>query len=101
MPHTLRDSLNALTRLRFAKHPPTTRLRSLGGGIRARAFKRDGKVSISKRPASRRLFYCFAAAGCCHCVGVIQQTVDGLQGTLEILPRSSYVPSAKIGGWSQ
>jgi hypothetical protein len=29
--------------------------------------------------------------------GAIQQTVDGLHGTLEIESRSSYVPSAPIG----
>jgi hypothetical protein len=27
----------------------------------------------------------------------VQQTVDGLNGTLEILARSSYVPSVPIG----
>jgi hypothetical protein len=43
-------------------------------------------------------------AACCHWAvfdGAIQQTVDGLHGTLEILSCSSYVPSLPIGVRSQ
>jgi hypothetical protein len=37
------------------------------------------------------------AARCCHLAFFIQQTVDGLHATLEILSRSSYVPSLPTG----
>jgi hypothetical protein len=43
------------------------------------------------------IFHRQAAARCCHRALVLQQTVDGLQGTLENPARSSYVPSTSIG----